>query len=333
MIKPLDESVYAVAAREALRAFLVGPAEVHFLCRGENVIYRVVEHATGETFVLRLHRPGYHALDALKSECIWTGALDAAGIHVPELVRTVSQDYHVAVPVGASGETRWSSLVRWIEGKLLSDVLQAESSLGIRLDYFRRLGAILGETHNQASMWRPPSGFVRHNLDADGLMGERPFWGRFWDHEKLPAQARDLFAMTRDQIRGALLRYGKPASTFSMIHADLHPGNVLVTEHDLAIIDFDDAAHGWHQYDIAVALLSFGLDPDFEQICEQLLEGYRQKRPLSEDDLALLPMFMLIRQLVLIGWLFMRPEVSATAHLPDLILHASQAATDFVAPC
>ena len=36
--------------------------------------------------------------------------------------------------------------------------------------------------HNQASAWQPPAGFKRHALDADGLMGEAPFWGPFWEH-------------------------------------------------------------------------------------------------------------------------------------------------------
>ena len=41
-------------------------------------------------------------------------------------------------------------------------------------------------------------------------------------------------------LHGAVTRYGKPAQTFSLIHADLHPRNVVINTRYAAVIDFDD---------------------------------------------------------------------------------------------
>ena len=43
------------------------------------------------------------------------------------------------------------------------------------------LGSIMAKMHNHAEHWREPVGFTRHAWDVDGLTGDRPFWGRFWE--------------------------------------------------------------------------------------------------------------------------------------------------------
>jgi Ser/Thr protein kinase RdoA (MazF antagonist) len=94
-----------------------------------------------------------------------------------------------------------------------------------------------------------------------------------------------------------------------MIHADLHPGNLLVRGDDLAIIDFDDAAFGWRMYDIAVALTHQQAAPDFATVRGAFLAGYREVRNLPEGEAAQLSLFLLVRSLVQLGWLHERPEI------------------------
>ena len=96
--------------------------------------------------------------------------------------------------------------------------------------------------------------------------------------------------------------------TFSMIHADLHPHNVLVEVDRLHVIDFDDAGFGWHHYEFAVALTSYTDHSDFEVIRDEMLAGYRTERAFPDSDAALLPMFLLVRELVILGWHLERPE-------------------------
>ena len=69
------------------------------------------------------------------------------------------------------------------------------------------------------------------------------------------------------------------------------------------LIDFDDAGFGWYLYDIAVALYEYQGMEDFTKLSAALLQGYGKVRNLPTEHRALIPMFLHIRSLALIGWM------------------------------
>jgi Ser/Thr protein kinase RdoA (MazF antagonist) len=259
--------------------------------------------------VLRLHRPWYHDIAALRSEHLWTRALVQAGIAAPEPLLTPEGENFVQVEIAATGERRWAGLARWVDGELLADVVARETDPAANARHFAHMGAIMAAMHNQATGWTPPPGFQRHALDADGLMGPEPFWGPFWDHAILSPAERTTLLGARDRLHAALTRYGKPHRSFSLIHADLHPHNVLINGARAAVIDFDDAGFGWHQYDLAVSLVAYQDHPDFAVFRDACMAGYRTVRAISDTDLAMLPMYLLIRDMAQLGWFHQRPEL------------------------
>ena len=107
--------------------------------------------------------------------------------------------------------------------------------------------------------------------------------------------------------------------TYSMIHADLCSANVLVMGDRVHVIDFDDAGFGWHQYDMAVALFDHLTNPSYESIRDALIAGYRSRRAISDEDVGLLPQFLVIRMLAGLGWLHDRPEIEPYKLMPVLI--------------
>jgi Ser/Thr protein kinase RdoA (MazF antagonist) len=326
------EQAYTPAARRALAAFGVAPAELRFVHLSENVTFKVTDAQDGSPLVLRLHRPWYHNIDELRSERLWTRALLEAGVAAPEPLLTPDGEDFVQV-VAATGEQRWAGLARWMDGELLAEAVARETDTAARVRHFARLGAIIATMHDQAAGWIPPAGFKRHALDADGLMGPAPFWGPFWDHAIFSPAERRLLLDTRDMLHGALTRYGNPARTFSLIHADLHPRNVVINGRHAAVIDFDDTGFGWHQYDLAVALVSYQDHPEFPAFRDSCIAGYQSVRAIAEPDLALLPMFLLIRDMVQIGWFHQRPELPRPANLPRLKDRACSMAARFVPMC
>ena len=59
-------------------------AEITLINVSENATYRVDDPATGERFVLRVHRLGYHSTQAILSELDWLEALrEEAGVRTP----------------------------------------------------------------------------------------------------------------------------------------------------------------------------------------------------------------------------------------------------------
>ncbi len=286
-------------ATAALNHWDIEVSGMNLVMASENIVYRV-DTSAGDSYALRIHRPGYHSMDELLSENQWTSALSSAGISVPRPYATKSGSAYLTIALDSSSETRVVGLSGWMSGRQLEEAIAARDRDPLPL--FTALGVLLGQLHNHAAQWIEPSGFTRHSLDAQGLIGENPWWSPFWNLREMSALQSSTIIEARDRLRLMLNDYGKSANTFGLTHADLVPQNVLVNGDQLVAIDFDDAAYGWHQYDIATALVEFIDDTRFSEFQSALLAGYRRTRPITDAALGLLPIFLLIRQLVNIGW-------------------------------
>jgi Ser/Thr protein kinase RdoA (MazF antagonist) len=84
--------------------------------------------------------------------------------------------------------------------------------------------------------------------------------------------------------------------------------NVLLDGDAIQIIDFDDCGHGWHVYDLAVALYQNRDEAIYPLIEASLLDGYRQERDLTPEDIASLPLFSALRAFAFLGWVQSRVE-------------------------
>lgn len=302
-----DSDPYLPAAMDAAAAFGIGDHDLELVVIGENVTYKAT--GPGSTFVLRLHRPGYHSLEELDSERLWLAALDEAGVSVPRPAAGPGGRFFLPVEVAPTDE-RFAGLTHWREGEVMAELHRSTDVEDSVTDQFGQLGELMARLHTQASAWVPPTGFTRHRLDADGLVGDAPFWGRFWAADGLTAAQADALTAARELAHTRLTAYGEPADRFSVIHADLHLGNLLVDgDGTLSVIDFDDAGFGWHQYDMAVALLHISDAPDADAARSAFFAAYRAVRPISDDDLAWVPFFETVRLMALIGWKDQRPEV------------------------
>lgn len=325
----LSDAELREIAEAALPAWGLKPDAVTLVSRSENTVYRL-DMPDGSRYALRIHRPGYHTLPELESELLWTRALNEAGVSVPVGAATLAGPGYATIPTPDGMSSRAVGLVEWIDGEVLGPSLADVSDAGRIALHFEQLGRIAAAMNNQASAWRPPEGFTRHAFDVPGYVGDSPFWGRFWDIPLLRPAQREILGRGREQIRRILNEYGTDRGRYSMIHADLHLHNILVgADGSLHVIDFDDAGFGWHQYDFATALFGYEKQPYFDAICEAMLRGYREQRPFDEEAASLLPLFLLIRRLVLIGWRWDRPELGRREGLEAYIEDACHRVESF----
>ena len=179
----------------------------------ENVSFRV--DSSGKRYVLRIHRPGYHTLDELESEQVWTAALADAGIDVPVPVRTRDGRGYVTLPF--EGGERHIGMLEWVDGEILHYLIRRNPSDLAR--HFRAVGRIAAAIHNQSSRWTVPHGFRRHRLDLDGLLGDNAFWGQFWRLPQMSKAQREVIGSARRTIAQELSSLGHGSETFSLIHA------------------------------------------------------------------------------------------------------------------
>jgi len=294
----------------------------------ENAVF-CARRPDGARFALRIHRHGYHTDAELHSELLWMRALDASGIHVPPLIPSRTGELFIKATHAGVPEARQVDLFGWVDGRQLGS---AEG--GVAGDYaeieltFHTIGELSARMHNQASMWPIPSGFQRHAWDTEGLVGENPFWGRFWELAALSPDQRALVQRGRIRVARDLDAFGRRPETYSLIHADFTPENLLVDGEQVRPIDFDDAGFGWHLFDIATSLF-FHLDADyFLAARDALVRGYRSARPLSDRDLDRLPLFFAARGFTYLGWVHTRHETQTAQELTPMLVDLSCRMTD-----
>lgn len=300
---------YGEAAAQAIEAFPIDPASLDLVAVSENVTFRVRDGGGRGDFVLRLHRPGYNSLAELESERRWTQALADRGLAAPTGIPARDGRPFVRVAIPGTGELRHVGITRWMHGQPLDAVLRANPGADELRDAYRRIGHVAARMHRIAADWSAPADFTRPRLDAAGLVGEAPRWGRFWEHPGLPDAARRHLRRLRAELADDLAAYGRTEDNFGLIHADLHAENIIIgDDRNTGVIDFDDLAWGWYAYDLATALLDHWGAADYAALRDALLGGYCDERPLQRRDIAMLDRLVLLRALTLVGWYGERPE-------------------------
>jgi homoserine kinase type II len=194
----------------------------------------------------------------------------------------------------------------------------ASRGLSCPLPLPRRDGALLGGLSGRPAalisflegMWlRKPEAkhcmevgkaLAQMHVAGEGFTIERPNalsldgWKGLW--EKSEARADEVEPGLQNEIRGELdvlaARWPKNLPT-GVIHADLFPDNVFFLGDRLSgLIDFYFACNDMLVYDVSICLNAWCFEKDGAYNVTKgtaLLEGYRSVRPLSEEEIAALP--------------------------------------------
>ncbi|KEP69722.1 aminoglycoside phosphotransferase [Thioclava dalianensis] len=283
------------AAHDALQAWDADKTAPRLVSHRENIVFDASLNG-GRRIALRLHRPGYQERAAIEAELNWCAALAARGLPVPRPVP--SRTGTLTVQAGP----RLASCVDWLDGTPIGagDQPLGPDAASVARDA-RALGRLIAQLHN-ATDAHPPAPFPRPVWDAEGLLGETPLWGRFWEHPALTPPQRDCLGQARALAADTL----KAVTDFGPIHADILRENVLKTDRGLALIDFDDCGTGYRLYDLGTALIQGWGDPLWAAQVAGLTEGYRSQRSLPDDQIRLLPVLVALRGFASAGWIVTR---------------------------
>jgi Ser/Thr protein kinase RdoA (MazF antagonist) len=282
---------------------------LHKIGERENAVFKIA--APEGHAALRLHRMGYQDEGAIQSELWWCAALAKAGVSVPAPLP--AKDGLLLQRLSGG---RLASAIAWVDGQPLGEAGQPfHQPLPWILDRHRDLGRLIASVHSATDKLILPKGFSRPHWDIDGLTGEAPFWGRFWDHPAAtPEQAKTLRA-ARSYLHDHLTRYQENGADTGLIHADVLRENVLVNDSQLSLIDFDDSGVGFRLYDLGTVLSQNLYEPAYAQIRDALIEGYGATRPVT---VALVELFTLARTCASVGWTMPRLAAGDPIHARHL---------------
>ena len=260
----------------------------------ENAVYEL-GLPSGARAALRLHRVGYQGGAAIKSELWWCRALADAGLPVPAPIDANSGAQMAHLSTG-----RLASVIKWVTGDALGEA--GEPLPGTAAEQAARhftLGQLIARFHAATDALTLPADFIRPSWDIAGLVGETPFWGRFWEHPSLTTAEADHLQKARAYLRHRLLTYQAEGGDFGPIHADVLRENVLVDGNAMSLIDFDDSGHGFRLYDLGTVLSQNLYEPALPDIARALIAGYATQRPADPELVAV---FTMARTLASVGW-------------------------------
>lgn len=288
-----------------------GGFELRLLRNRENAVFAMRLPGAGRA-ALRLHRQGYQSAAAIRSELWWCAALARVGLAVPAPLPAAGGELLVPLADG-----RLASAIAWVEGAPLGEAGRPlAGSLSDQARRHRALGRLIAQVHSATDALTLPADFVRPHWDLDGLTGEQPFWGRFWEHPALSRDEATVLREARDFTRERLRMHLAQGGDSGLIHADVLRENVLVNDGSLSLIDFDDCGIGFRLYDLGTVLSQDLAEPGFSTLATALIEGYGSLRPV---DSAMVPVFTLARTLASVGW-------TAPRLAPDDPIHRSHIA-------
>ncbi len=306
-----DADALALAIEAAALWGGAGPGTPRLIANRENAVFEVVLPTAAQA-ALRLHRVGYQSDAAIGSELWLVRELARHGVPVPLPLATLAGGL-----VADLGQGRRASVLLWAEGEAIGQarvpLAQSPAEQG---RIYHALGRLLAGLHSAADRLEVPPGFTRPDWGTDGLVGEAPFWGRFWQHPGLRADERQVMLAARGYCRDRLAGFAH--GDHGVIHADVLRENVLVDGDALTLIDFDDCGTGFRLYDLGTALSQSLAEPHLAAIAAALIGGYSALRPLDAVARAMVPVFVLLRTLASVGWTMPRlppDHPSARAHI------------------
>jgi Ser/Thr protein kinase RdoA (MazF antagonist) len=292
-------------AHQAAHLWGFTPDQIRLAAQRENIVWRAENGSAA--YALRLHRPGYRSRLELISELHWMAALVQGGLSVPRPLPSQN-----GVLVEQMDDTL-VDLLTWLPGQPIG--AQGQLEVADRTGLCHDLGALLARLHAVSDGWTPPQGFARPSWDREGLLGESPVWGPFWDNPGLTPSQRETLLAVRDRAKTRLSQI-EHRLDYGLIHADALSENILIHEGALSLIDFDDGGWGFRDFELATFLMRFLSAPDYSDLRAALLDGYASRRKVDPDTLDL---FILLRALTYPGWIIPRihepggPERSSRA--------------------
>ena len=244
---------------------------------------------------LRLHRQGYQNDAAIRSELWWCAEMADLVVAVPKPIPANDGSLLVRLSTG-----RNASVIAWVEGVPLG-----RAGIGFDLPVekitvlHQSLGRLIARIHTASDRLTLPPDFNRPRWDIEGLVGENPFWGRFWDHPAATAEQTETLVRARAYLRAQLTQLAADGGDFGPIHADVLRENVLVNDCSLSLIDFDDSGFGFRLYDLGTAMSQNLYEPAYREIRDALIAGYSETRPATVRQVE---MFTLMRTCASVGW-------------------------------
>ncbi len=268
--------------------------ELGFNCNGrflalnsyENRVYKIgVED--DDSIVVKFYRPGRWSNEAILEEHAFAMEL-------------VKQEIPVVPPLSINEQTLFHA------GLFRVAVYPCRGGRAPELDDFealQQLGRLVARIHLVGDTadfeYRPQIDVESYGIASREYLLDEGF---------IPDEMHDAYASIAELVIDGVEQSGERSGAFEelRLHADFHPGNVLVAAENFHIVDLDDARSGPAVQDLWM-FLSGNRDEQTPQLTA-LLRGYEEFRNFDARELHLIEALRSLRIMHYAAWLARRWE-------------------------
>ena len=216
-------------------------------------------------FTLRIYRAGTSS-HKIQSEIYWLEALWNIG-RVKTLSPVPGRDGDRVQGLSPDGRpARYAALYDWIPGEMLHTLTAAEKTPAL----IRSLGVMVGRMHAVSQTLELPPWFTRPRYDID--------WVTAKVEAALESESRETLAKLASlpsRVSRFVKEHGEKRDAFGLIHSDLEPHNIVISDGQPCPIDVVQFGFGYYLSDVLT--LSRHLSEDEQTI---FFEAYQDIRPL-----------------------------------------------------
>ncbi|NML39327.1 phosphotransferase [Chitinophaga sp. G-6-1-13] len=282
-MKTVFPATYSTLCPDALSSFLsekypLEKVQCKLLVRGVGDTYLV--ETADDRFILRVYRSSHRSLSQIKEEVALLLALKAAAVSVSWPIPDVS------------GEI--IQLLDAVEGERCAVLFSYAPGHAVRLpneDQLRLLGSEMARFHNISSTVNLGKARWAFNIDSMFVHPLQMLKTAFADNPEDYAwlqQAAKAAIQKLSLVNGLSMGY---------CHFDFLPKNMHFGENTITLFDFDFMGYGWLANDLASFWQYLMLEVYTKRMTQEaadkqyhvLLEAYREHRPLSKEELEVVP--------------------------------------------
>ncbi len=297
---------------------------IRLLKYSENLTYLLYDDVTGEKYVLRVFRPGYHEDSELEGEQVWIHRItEDTDVKTPCVYRDCEGNF--VSNINIDGVPLHCAMYAYVDGESLNSLSEEQ-----KYAYLEKMGEMMAKLHLQAMNWQDSRNIRRFRWDLEDLIGENARWGKYTLMKGLPEAYVDTYRAAADLIWQRLEKFGRANDRYGLIHDDISINNVLLKNGELYLLDFDDCGWGWYLYDIPTAVLEDFGEP-MQMGLDAVLRGYERYRPLSPEEKRELDTFNVLKKIVRIGWIATRSDNDTVKKVkPDYYRQTAALAREYI---
>ena len=231
-------------------------------------------------FTLRIYQAGT-SMDKIRSEIYWLQALWHKA-QIKTLSPVPGRDEEMIQSISPNDlPPRYATVYNWIPGETLNTLPTAEKTP----ELIRRLGSMVGRMHSVSETLELPDWFTRPRYDTD------------WINEKIEAALRSDTDASADELAKLstdlssrfsqfVPEHGEGRDVFGIIHSDMEPHNIIISEGQPCPIDIMEFGFGYYLSDILTLSRHFS---ETEQAI--FFKAYQEIRPLPTNYRQQLALF------------------------------------------